>query len=71
MPKSTYRDWLDQVKAKGDIVVTGATKEEMGVIRAALNLYRTRCDEKHVDNPHMGWKNSAITAEEITIRLTP
>lgn len=69
MPKSTYQDWLNQVKAKGDIVVTGATQEELNVIKAALNLYRTRCDEKHTDNPHMGWKQSAIA--EITVRLIP
>ena len=65
---NTYEKKLAELRAK-PIIITGVTTEELGTIRAALNLYRTRNSEKHTDHPNMGWGQAAKTAEELNIRI--
>lgn len=67
MPK-TYEQKLAELRAK-PITIFGATPEEIGTIRAALNLYRARNAEKHTDRPNMGWGKASQTAEELEIRI--
>jgi hypothetical protein len=68
MPES-YEEKLARLRAK-PIVITGADPREIGIIRSALVLYRTRNFEKDSDQPGMGWGKAAETAEELEIRIT-
>lgn len=66
---TAYEQRLRDIRAKGAITIIGASADEVAVIRAALNLYRTRNDEKETDRPGMGFGKSARVAEELEIRI--
>ena len=54
---------------KRPVTVNGVNEEELGIIRAALNLYSTRKLEKETDRPGMGWGRAAKIADELETRL--
>jgi hypothetical protein len=64
-----YGAYLERIRAKGRILLYGATEAELRVVKAALNLYHTRNAEKNVTHPNMGWDEAARVAEELELRI--
>lgn len=66
---SPYELWKKEQDGLPAIAVFGASASELNVIRAALNLYRTRNAEKETERPGCGFGAQAGVAESIAYRL--